>query len=860
MRRHVLAALLPALPRTGAASAPLSPLTSPLTTSSGLLARGRSRGTAAGSSVSRPARPAAAGSASGAQATDASILPQQELKQLEAALAKHQDLYFNQQPEISDAAYDELKRRFRRLSAQQQGVREEDVELPVGSPVASALRKAPHRVPMLSLAAVNSRDETAAWMAKTLAKLPAPPRRQQYGWVVEPKVDGLAVRVVYRRTAAGVYELEEAATRGDGAVGEDVTHNALHAAIRGLPRSLAPQAGQDGPAPPPPWVEVRGEVFVRLEDLEQVNQAQVAAGQAPFANARNLAAGALRLLDTGEARRRRLSFVAYAALAPPAGSAVEAEARPLFDSHWRVLSWLQSAGLAVSPDNALCGSPEAALEAAEAWMERRGSLGYDADGVVFKLDDTRLYDELGVAGSDPRWAVAWKFPASEAVTRLAGVELTVGRLGQVTPVALLEPVALGGVTIRRASLHNAGLAAGLGLHLGDAVVVRRSGDVIPQVIRVLPELRPAGAAPWQPPTACPACGGPLQLQPAAKVGSGDQLLCRAPDCPAKSERTLLHFAETVLKGSNVAKQAVPLLVEAGLLEAVPDFYRLDMAELAALPGFGPAKAASLAAALEASRRLPLGKVVQGLNIRLVGPATAAKLGAAYASLPELAAAAERGGAGGIAAASGVGPAVATAVAAWITSPVGRSALQGLVEAGVGLGGAPGPGGSRPSSTRSTQEASVTAQAEVQVEEEEVRPKAKARPRASAAAASAPAAAEPSTGARASVPAAATSAPAPASAADAGAEGLRGMRGLNVCITGTLKPEGADDRGVPTLSRNEMAGLLEAAGATVQATCTTATNVLIAGASSGQKKLDAAARKGVRVVPYAQFWKEHGFPM
>ncbi|KXZ49447.1 hypothetical protein GPECTOR_21g673 [Gonium pectorale] len=374
---------------------------------------------------------------------------QQEVQRLEVALSRHRDLYYNRQAaEISDAAFDDLKRRYQALAAQLRGVAVDEVALPV------------------------------------------------------------------------------AATRGDGAVGEDVTHNALHAAISGLPGAftISPWTSNGGSGPErahgPPWVEVRGEVFVRAADLEQVNCEQAAAGQAPFANTRNAASGALRLLDSAECRRRRLSFVSYAALAPPPSAATP----------------LQAAGFAVSPDNVLCDSPEAALREAAEWMTRRDTLGYDADGVVVKLDDTRLYGPLGTAGSDPRWAVAWKFPAGEAVTRLQGIELTVGRQGQITPVALLEPVALGGVTIRRATLHNVGRALALGLHVGDSVVLRRSGDVIPQVLRVLPELRPAGADPWQPPAGCPACGGPLRLQPAAGADAGDQLVCDNPSCGARSGR------------------------------------------------------------------------------------------------------------------------------------------------------------------------------------------------------------------------------------------------------------------------------------------------------------------------------------
>ncbi|KAG2450037.1 hypothetical protein HYH02_000141 [Chlamydomonas schloesseri] len=791
---------------------------------------------------------------------------QEELQQLEAALAKHRHLYFNQTPAISDAAYDELKRRFRELTARVRGVAAEDVPFPVGAPVAaaSALRKVAHRVPMTSLAAVNSREEVEAWMGRTLARLAQlrPGASSGWGWVVEPKVDGLAVRVVYRRVTEGgggggaAYELQEAATRGDGEVGEDVTHNALHGGIQGLPlrfvmprpptpAAAAAAAAVAPVAAPPEWVEVRGEVYVRTADLQQVNKDAEAAGSSGFANTRNAASGGLRLLDPAECRRRRLSFVAYAALAPvaaaaPAAAAVQAAAAaqspvaaPLRARHWDTLNWLAAAGFAVSSDNVAVAGEKAAVDAAAAWMARRASLGYDADGAVLKLDDALAAAELGVtAAGDPRWAVAWKFPAGEAVTRLEGVELNVGRAGQIAPVALLAAVELGGVTIRRASLHNAGRALAMGLHMGDWVVVRRSGDVIPQVMRVLPELRPPGAQPWGLPTCCPACGGPVRLQAATGKDAGEQLMCVAAEegtgCGAQQERMLLNFATVCLKGSGLAKGVLQALLEAGLLEGgLPDFYtRLDVATLSALPRFGAARAESIAAAVAASRSMSSALLLQGLNIGKVGEAAAKALGAAYPRLvPEL----QRASWQDIKAATGLGQVVSQSVEKWMRQPDNQQLLQRLSQAGVACVA------STPSAQQQPAAAPVGATATAPV---------KRASRGMARAGDSPAA-------EAAVRPAAGGAGSGAGAGGASGSGpLRGVAGMRVCITGTLEgPQGAG------LKRSELQAMLEASGAEFHKDIKSNTQVLVVGADAGSKR-DRAAKKGVRVMEEGEFWAQH----
>ncbi|GIL80908.1 hypothetical protein Vretimale_9394 [Volvox reticuliferus] len=626
--------------------------------------------------------------------------------------------------------------------------------------------------------------------------------------------------------------------------------------------------------------------------LPSVNQAQEAAGQQPFANTRNAASGALRLLDAEECRRRRLSFVAYAALAPtrtpaavlppppPAAAAAVSTLlsispppspdssdgdliRPLHASHWATIGWLQDAGFAVSRDNRLCGSVEEALEAAEAWMTKRGSLGYDADGTVIKLDDTTLYDVLGTAGSDPRWAVAWKFPAGEAVTRFLEVELTVGRQGQITPVALLEPVVLGGVTIRRASLHNVGLAVALDLHLGDAVVLRRSGDVIPQVVRVLPELRPPGALPWLPPSACPACGAPLRLQPAANEDSGDQLVCDGTDCGAKSERKLLHFATVCLKGSGVSKGAMSQLVATGLVQELPDFYKLNQVTLAALPGFGFARSATLMASLESSRGMPAATLLRGLNIRLVGETAAAALGRAFPRLEDL----TRASPEQIVKVAGVGTAAASSVVGWFQQPENQALLQQLREAGlVCLSGAAMPSINpaaplAPAGVATPAPATIPA-ASASPGEGGITKAGRGRPRrqpASAADAMSPDAA-PVEGVRGhqeqleqgQQPGGAEGRGGKEREASAGGQSvprLLGVRGLRVCVTGALMgPLGTG------LTRSEVKTMLTEAGAEFHPAVKKSTQVLLAGDDAGGRKLVKAAISGVEVMREAEFWR------
>ncbi|KAK9817640.1 hypothetical protein WJX72_000015 [[Myrmecia] bisecta] len=456
---------------------------------------------------------------------------------------------------------------------------------------------------------------------KAKKKLDTAPTSQS--WTVEPKIDGLAVRLTYRGG-----QLIEAATRGDGKEGEDVTANA--AMVANIPQLVCPptsttttasKTGSNGSNLPAEF-EVRGEVFISHADLAKLNEEQAVAGLPAYSNARNLAAGSLRLLDPAVTAKRRLSCIAYQLVLPPNCSA------PLA-SQWEALQWLQDHGFSTNADNHRCANFEGAKLVAGRWMFGRDKLGYDADGVVLKLDDLGLQRALGDIGGDPRWAIAWKFPANEAITRLLGITLTLGRMGQVTPVAILEPVVISNIRIMRATLHSIGDVLAKGFCVGDQVVIRRSNDVIPQVMRPILELRDGSQTAWEAPTHCPACKGTLTWRQDNKR----VLMCGNAACSALAGKQVEHWAACCVPG--LGKATVQQLVEDGLVKTVPDLYKLTEGQLMTLQGFAAKKAANLLAAIEASKSQPLPKLIHGLGIPSIGMTLAERIVQIITTLPEL---------------------------------------------------------------------------------------------------------------------------------------------------------------------------------------------------------------------------------
>ena len=467
--------------------------------------------------------------------------------------------------------------------------------------------------------------------------------------------------------------LVRAATRGDGERGEEITANVR--TIQSVPLRLALQQ-------PPPWAEIRGEALIPDATFAALNAERETRGEAPFANPRNACAGTLRQLDPKVVAQRRLDFFAYTLHLPP-------QWRPAGDdplpptSQWQALQWLRRAGFRVNP-NAEHLADLAAVEAFfSTWEEKRRGLPYATDGVVVKLDDLRLQDDAGFTQKAPRWAVALKYAAEEVPSRLRRLVVQVGRTGAVTPVAEFAPVPLAGTTVSRATLHNADRVAELDLHGGDTVVVRKAGEIIPEVVRVLPELRPPGAPRLSLPTICPECGSALVRE------SGEAATrCVNNGCPAILRGSLRHWvSKAALDVDGFGSRLIEQLVERGVVRSLPDLYRLSAAELASLERLGERSAMARMAALEASKGSPWARQLYGLGIHHVGEVNARALAKAFPSAPELEAAAllspEE-----ITAVHGIGETIAQSLQQWFATPANQALLEALE--GVGFSLAAGP--------------------------------------------------------------------------------------------------------------------------------------------------------------------------
>ncbi len=584
-----------------------------------------------------------------------------ELRQLAETLARYDRAYHEQDaPEVTDAEYDALRRRNAAIEARFPDLaRPDSPSARVGAAPAGGFRKRRHGVPMLSLDNVFEQAGFAEFRARVHRFLGSPP---PLAWVAEPKIDGLSISLLYEDGAfvAGT-------TRGDGAEGEDVTANL--ATMDAVPRRLGPEATNDAPA----RIEVRGEVFMTKADFLALNAAQLAAGARQFANPRNAAAGSLRQLDAGITAGRRLSLFAYAM-----GEASGAVAT----SHWEYLQRLRDWGFSVNPlSRRLDGEAEAAAFQAEL-AAQRAALPYDIDGVVYKVDDLALQRRLGFSGREPRWAVAWKFPAERATTVLRDILIQVGRTGALTPVAALLPVNVGGVLVTRATLHNEEEIARKGVRIGDTVLLQRAGDVIPQIVEVLPALRPAGSVPYVFPDHCPVCGS-LAVRTAGEVV---RRCTGGLTCSAQMEERLVHFASRpAFDIEGLGERTIREFYRDGLIAAPADIFRLAgrVDGIAERPGWGSASAAKLMQAIEARRRIELPRFIFSLGIRRIGEANARLLARHYGSFPawraQMQAAVtvgseERRDLGGIV---GIGPAIAEELAAFFAEPRNVGALDDL---------------------------------------------------------------------------------------------------------------------------------------------------------------------------------------
>ncbi len=535
----------------------------------------------------------------------------QELrKQLEYHSRRY---YVLDDPEIGDDQYDALLDELRAIERDHpELVTPDSPTQRVGGEPVSRLEKVQHLEPMLSLGNVRSEQELRAWverMRNHLAREGISDPDFQY--VVEPKIDGLAISLVYRDGA-----LERGATRGNGEVGEDVTHNLRTIAAIPLELDSAPAL-----------VEVRGEVYMSLADFTALNERRAEAGESTFMNPRNSAAGTIRQLDPADAAKRPLSIWCYQVGVTEGLS---------FERHSEALQWLGEHGFRVNPDVKLLGSEDEVIAQCLQWQQRRGELDFEIDGVVVKVDDLALQRRLGSVGRDPRWAVAWKFPPTTAVTRLEKVMWNVGKFGDMRPYAVLEPVVVGGVRIGMATLHNEEDLARKDIRPGEDVIVLRAGDVIPQVVSPAPHVVEKKGRPRRPrpPAKCPFCGTPT-IKPQDAVFTK----CPNPLCPGRAWQLLKHFVSRgAMDIEGLGEKQVAVLQERGLVTTAGDFYRLSEEQLLELDGFGEISARNLLAAIEASKERPFARVLFALGIEEVGEVTGRNLAQRFRSVDALLAA------------------------------------------------------------------------------------------------------------------------------------------------------------------------------------------------------------------------------
>jgi DNA ligase (NAD+) len=556
-------------------------------------------------------------------------------------------------PTMEDAVYDQLYRELQVLEGLHPGLIAPDSPTQrVGERPASQFGSLKHNVPLYSLENAFDRADLVKWEERWQRVEDA----TQFDYVCELKIDGNAMALTYEN---GV--LVRGVTRGDGITGEDITPNVK--TIRSIPLRLAI-------ANPPPIVEVRGEAFLPNDVFDAINQERTVKGEQLFANPRNAAAGTLRQLDPKIVADRKLDFFAYTMHLPQGG------AHPT--SQWESLELLKAMGFRVNPNREVCADLNAIVAYCDRWNTDRHDLSYMTDGVVIKVNGLELQERLGFTHKFPRWAIAFKYPAEEAPTILESVTFQVGRTGAVTPVAELQPVQLAGTTVSRATLHNADRLAELDLHRQDTIVVRKAGEIIPEVLRVLPELRPAGAVRCVMPTHCPECNA-LLVKPV------DQAVTRCvnPICPAIVRGALIHWVSRgALDINSVGEKLVTQLLDAGLVKSIADLYNLTVDQLMGLDRMGQKSAEKVVEALAKSRSQPWARVLYGLGIPLIGSSNAQILSEEFPSVESLAAAPIAT----ISSIFGIGEEIAQSVNQWFQIPENQQLIAGLRSAGVQLQG------------------------------------------------------------------------------------------------------------------------------------------------------------------------------
>ncbi len=576
--------------------------------------------------------------------------PADRAEKLRSLLHHHSYCYYIlDRPKISDAEYDRLLNQLKELeAAHPELITPASPTQRVGGAVAEGFASVQHRVPMLSLDNAYNADEVQEFEARLQRALPG----ETFAYACEPKVDGLGVALLYEKG-----RLVRGATRGDGRFGEDITQNLK--TVRTIPQRLRGRlANLD-------LLEVRGEVFMGREAFEQLNRTLEAEGEEPFANPRNAAAGSLRQKDSGITAKRPLDILIYAVS--------DAKPNP-FTSHWKALRALAEAGFKVNSRSRHCPDIEAVIAACAELERDRATLGYDADGVVIKVDSLDQQRRLGSTTHHPRWSVAYKFPAQQATTVVRKILVNVGRTGALTPSAVLDPVEIAGATISRATLHNADEIERLDVREGDTVVLERAGDVIPHILQVVTERRPPDAKPFVFPPMCPECGS-AAFRPEGEVVSR----CTNAACPAKLKEGLLHYgSRRAMDIEHLGEAVVEQLVDRGQVRNFAVLYGLRVEQLAELERLAEKSATNLHTAIQASKPRGLTRLLFALGIRYVGENGARILAAEFGRMDKLSQATEEQ----LAAVHAIGPQIAASVALFFQQPENRRLITALQEAGV----------------------------------------------------------------------------------------------------------------------------------------------------------------------------------
>ena len=588
--------------------------------------------------------------------------PKKRIEELRAQISHHNEQYYGTDaPEISDAEYDLLMRELRDLETQHPELADEQSPTEsVGAAAITTFDPVVHRVPMTSLDNAMDESELRAWGERVAKGLDGQPVR----FVCELKIDGLAISIRYENG-----RMVQAATRGDGKVGEDVTANV--ATIRGLPSVI-----KDAPE----VLEVRGEIYMSTAAFQKMkaereaeNLERVANGRAPLSvpvNPRNAGAGSLRQKDSAITAQRDLSLWSY--------QLGEVVGGPEFTSHHSTLEYLQKYGFPVNPEITMLDSIDSVLQFCQTWQERRHELPYEIDGAVVKVDDLAQRELLGFTSRAPRWAIAFKFPPEERHTILQDIQISVGRTGRVTPFAVLEPVFVGGSTVGMATLHNRDQVAAKDVRPGDTVVVRKAGDVIPEVVGPVLAKRPKNSKQWEFPSQCP-CPVKSTL---VKLDDVADTRCVEPACPFQRDQRIIYFASRGgMDIEGLGERTVFALSDAGLVTDVGDLFSLTVEQLLTLEGFAELSAQNLVASIQASRTKPLPKLLTALGIKHLGPAAADSLSSHFGTLDAIASASSEE----LSSVDGVGTVIAASIASWFSISENQSIIQKLRDASVEFG-------------------------------------------------------------------------------------------------------------------------------------------------------------------------------